>query len=813
MTISRSRFLLGMLAAATVVLVLGLAVSPAHAGDRGGLHLCKVTKPNGIVLVVELYGYEIDDAKTVQDAAYREAMDDWKYEAGVWADVVKIGEFPVPKPVEPTLARLEDLTGKDDKQRGEIRDKHRAALEDWNVCETTDLEGVSAARAIRSDYLPRARAIQLCEYANAKVGWTEASNRDGTEAAGREPTMPEFKTVEKNFKSAADAQKKVDEVNGALAAARKAKGEAEPDANPPSIRKAIHTQWPGLVTIYHGVNWQADETFVTAIKDAHYGATGCAEWQMDQCAKRGLKSFVFLWAHEAGTIPAKFRDDDAALCYYLGDRIKPNKWGFWAALEANAYRVDPHHPAVFSMSPQSWGGIEVYFPIVRGRAVNYYHYHWDGNRAPHHNFVYLELYRQHSAKNGHAPIVRLLESRAEDMRKTSQTVFGSLAYGVRGFQYGGGIFDGNKRDERDVPTRNPLGEAAAKVNKAIKAFAPIFKHARNVDVFQTAPLPPFTKEAPADYWVRPTGDSVVLGIFADRYDHYLVLANRDAFNPHDATLHFAEAGLQVSKMNKDSSAWESLELKKGDDGRSVVTVPMEQAGGELLRVVGHYAPPAIAGRPEFVRETAVRITSPNPRGAIHFTLDGSKPTDKSPVYEKPLTLKDTAQVSAIFVDQHGHSSLPAAATLTKVAAREADGKTLGPGVAFEYFEGPWGPLPAFEELKPVARGISDKISIEPRRRDENFALRFRGYFEIATAGSYTFSLGSDDGSRLLIDGKMVIDNDGVHGVVTKRQAVDLGPGMHKIEVFYAQGQHGLDLVLDYEGPGVARSPLKLWCEQ
>lgn len=813
MTISGNRIDLRMSLAGMLVLSLGLAVSPATAGDRGGLHLYKITKANGIVLVAELYGYEIADAKAVQDAAYREAMDDWKYEAGVWSEVVGQGEFPVPKPVEPTLVKLEEVTGKDDKQRAEVRDKHRAALEDWNVCETTDLEGVSAARAIRSDYLPRARATQLREYASAKVSWTEARNRGGAEAAGREPTMPEVKTVEKNFKSASEAQKKVDEVSAALAAARKAKGEAEPDANPPSIRKAIHTQWPGLVTIYHGANWQADETFVTAIKDAHYGATGCAEWQVDQCAKRGLKSFVFLWAHEAGTVPAKFRDDDAVLCYYLGDRIKPNKWGFWAALEANAYRVDPHHPTVFSMSPQSWGGIEVYFPIVRGRAINYYHYHWDGNRAPQNNFVYLELYRQHSAKNGHAPIVRLLESRAEDMRKTSQTVFGSLAYGVRGFQYGGGIFDGNKRDERDVPTRNPLGEAAAKINKAIKAFAPVFKHARNVDVFQTAPLPPFTKEAPADYWVRPTGDSVVLGIFADRYDHFLVLANRDAFNPHEATLHFAESGLKVSKMNKDSGTWEGLELKKGDDGRYAVTVPMEQAGGELLHVVGHYAPPTIHGRPEFIRDATVRVTSLNTRGAIHYTLDGSVPTAKSPVYDKPLTLKDTSTVRAIFVDSNGYAGIPAEAKFTKIASREAEGKTLGPGVAYEYFEGAWTTLPNFADLKPTVRGICDQVSLDVRRRDDNYALRFSGYLEIKAAGNYKFHLGSDDGARLLVDGKTVIDNDGIHGVVTKSESVELQAGMHKIEVLYFQGVHGYGLQLEYEGPEVKKSPLPLWSEQ
>ena len=282
--------------------------------------------------------------------------------------------------------------------------------------------------------------------------------------------------------------------------------EAKPaDPNPPSVKKAKKVKWPGLVTIYHGHNWGADEKYVTAIKEANYGATGVAAWQIKHAAKRGLKAFVFLWAHEAKTVPAQVKDEDAVLCYYLGDRIPPNRWGTWAALEKQAYAGDPYHPAVFSMAPRAWGGIERYFPVVRGRAVEYYHYHWDANRAPHMHFAYLEQYRRESAKHGNMPIIRLLETRAEDMRKTSQTIFTSLAYGVRGFQYGGGMFDTNKRDKRGVPTPNKYGKAAFVINQAVKAFSPVFEKARSVDVFHTLPLPPGTKEAPKDYWVRPAG--------------------------------------------------------------------------------------------------------------------------------------------------------------------------------------------------------------------------------------------------------------------------------------------------------------------
>ena len=57
-----------------------------------------------------------------------------------------------------------------------------------------------------------------------------------------------------------------------------------------------------------------------------------------------------------------------------------------------------------------------------------------------------------------------------------------------------------------------------------------------------------------------------------------------------------------------------------------------------------------------------------------------------------------------------------------------------------------------------------------RKRDDQFALRFEGALSIDAEGEYTFWLKSDDGSRLTIDGKVVVDNDGIHACVQKRAA-------------------------------------------
>ena len=54
---------------------------------------------------------------------------------------------------------------------------------------------------------------------------------------------------------------------------------------------------------------------------------------------------------------------------------------------------------------------------------------------------------------------------------------------------------------------------------------------------------------------------------------------------------------------------------------------------------------------------------------------------------------------------------------------------------------------------------------------------------------------SNDGSRLYIDNKMVIDNDGQHGKIEKMGALNLSKGKHKfrVEYFQAGGKTVLEL--------------------
>jgi hypothetical protein len=102
------------------------------------------------------------------------------------------------------------------------------------------------------------------------------------------------------------------------------------------------------------------------------------------------------------------------------------------------------------------------------------------------------------------------------------------------------------------------------------------------------------------------------------------------------------------------------------------------------------------------------------------------------------------------------------------------------------YKGSWDKLPDFSKLKPFKTGTAKSGTADPGLAGvgENFGVVFEGDIEIAKKGDYTFNLGSDDGTRLYINGKLVVDNDGVHAMRAKKGSIALEPGAAKLKLEY-----------------------------
>lgn len=132
------------------------------------------------------------------------------------------------------------------------------------------------------------------------------------------------------------------------------------------------------------------------------------------------------------------------------------------------------------------------------------------------------------------------------------------------------------------------------------------------------------------------------------------------------------------------------------------------------------------------------------------------------------------------------------------------------GLRYRFYRDTWDALPDFDEAKSESKGELPRqlIDLSPRTRDEAFGFVFEGQLLVPSAGTYTFHLDSNDGSRLSIGGKVVAEHDGLHGLGWGKSAsVDLPAGRVPLRLDYFQKKDGLGLELAWSGPGFARRML------
>jgi len=128
-----------------------------------------------------------------------------------------------------------------------------------------------------------------------------------------------------------------------------------------------------------------------------------------------------------------------------------------------------------------------------------------------------------------------------------------------------------------------------------------------------------------------------------------------------------------------------------------------------------------------------------------------------------------------------------------------------PGLRYEYFEGLFEKI---SDLKsPLKHGVVRAFDLSSRAQNTHFGFRFRGFLKVTQVGVYQFALTSDDGSRLMVDSQVVVDNDGLHSAREKTGLAALAPGLHSIQVDFFQRDGGMDLKVHWSGPNLPRQPI------
>ena len=150
-----------------------------------------------------------------------------------------------------------------------------------------------------------------------------------------------------------------------------------------------------------------------------------------------------------------------------------------------------------------------------------------------------------------------------------------------------------------------------------------------------------------------------------------------------------------------------------------------------------------------------------------------------------------------------------------VACNSTSAAELEPGLAGEYFDlgSNVEDFPKLEGKKPALKRVDKTINFRSTgptfpgtKLDNHFAIRWTGKIKIPKDGAYTFYLESDDGSRLLIDGKTVVDNGGLHDMQEQEGKAELKTGEHDVVIDYFENENdgGAGCVLSWKTKGTEK---------
>ncbi|QWF19392.1 family 20 glycosylhydrolase [Lysobacter capsici] len=203
-----------------------------------------------------------------------------------------------------------------------------------------------------------------------------------------------------------------------------------------------------------------------------------------------------------------------------------------------------------------------------------------------------------------------------------------------------------------------------------------------------------------------------------------------------------------------------------------------------------------------------------PGASIHYTVDGSEPDQRSPVYQGPIELDvpldGSRSLRTVTVLENGRRSGVHSASVRYRSYRPATAKRkrASMGLSYRLYDGLYSSLDEFERAPtPQQRGTATDFAVDRFGRSRRFGLQYEGYIEVPADGVYRFAIQGDDRSALYLDGEALIRNDSYDQ--TMQASVPLRRGWHRLRVAWYQREGGLSLRVQSAAPGQALRELDL----
>jgi len=125
-------------------------------------------------------------------------------------------------------------------------------------------------------------------------------------------------------------------------------------------------------------------------------------------------------------------------------------------------------------------------------------------------------------------------------------------------------------------------------------------------------------------------------------------------------------------------------------------------------------------------------------------------------------------------------------------------------------------LPDYSQMIPYAGSVSSHIDFPvtvgvfaASGRGDHVGARFAGWITVPESGAWEFLVTSDEGARISLGSRVVVNHDGLHGFSTRMGVVALDAGTHAITVDYFERTGSAGLRLSWRSPDgiIATVPL------
>ena len=258
-------------------------------------------------------------------------------------------------------------------------------------------------------------------------------------------------------------------------------------------------------------------------------------------------------------------------------------------------------------------------------------------------------------------------------------------------------------------------------------------------------------------------------------------------------------------------AWTKHELKDYDEFYS--RLPKQFAMLHKLNVP--FRTPSLDGVYHvnaFTTEGTMAVSCADPLATVRYTTDGSFPNKNSQLYNGPVKVDETTHFILRTFAPNGQAGEMLKADFLKQGLLEpvkvdASKLTQGLNAAWYNYRG--------EKCREIHKApfngnYAANDVVIPEGVKGNIGLIITGYLRVPEDGVYTFSLMSDDGSWLKIDGNMVVDNDRPQSPHEEVSQQALKAGLHKIEVRYFDSNGGMLRLWVFDTKGQKMQPADIY---